>query len=135
MTQLLRALQQFHQKSEFNKLKEDGIYLSSSLNTIYVDPGYYTDPNAEVFTFWKPPEDEISEKSDIYIAGFIFFKLLTQLNSLEIQEIYDKKSLKAPVLRIVRKLSVYQNMNHKYHSNFQNEIFKYKVIPQRLNLK
>ena len=133
MIQLLRVLNVFHQHSKFGKLNEDTVYMSSSLNTVYVDPGFYVEDDLEISDYLNPPENQQSniknEKTDIYCAGFILIKFLTQSSSNEMQEIFNlkltPKTSPTVSLLIPRKFSSTQKF--PYFQNFQKELGKYKV--------
>lgn len=98
MRQILSALQCFHKQKryfEIGQLKESNIYLSSLMNTLYLDPGfYYNSEDLEDFEYLKSPENVSSPKSDIYSAGFIFFRMASGHSSIETQEIFNKREKK-----------------------------------------
>jgi serine/threonine protein kinase len=113
MKQVLLALQCFHKKNryfEIGVLKETNIYLSTLLDTVLIDPGFYYDEEKEevelheieqdkdgnIFPLYlKSPENESSPQSDIYAAGFIFFRLASGYSPEDIQQIYHKKEKKS----------------------------------------
>eukprot|EP01080_Neovahlkampfia_damariscottae_P003325 gene3325-5764_t len=149
MIQILRVMNLFHQNGKFGRLNEASVYLSSSYITVYIDPGFYIEDDIQNPDYLRAPEihqqsPRPNEKSDIYCAGFVLIKFLTQRNSKEMQQIFDLKisSPKSSSLlsAIPRKISLTPKYEkpHPYFNNFQKEIGKFKdslsIDPKILDL-
>eukprot|EP01080_Neovahlkampfia_damariscottae_P003208 gene3208-5524_t len=126
MVQLLSAIESRHTQSkyfEFGELREDNIYLSTLYNNLYLDPGIYFE-NQIYPSYFNPPENKISEKSDIYSLGFIFFRLITLMSPQEIENLFhdDFKSHRSK--SFIKK----KKKKFEYYFNAQNEITKLNSI-------
>jgi hypothetical protein len=91
MRQVLSVLEAYHKNSKHfgeGELTEDTIYLSSLYDKVFIDPGFYNELS-EIPNYLQPPEKEISEKSDIYMIGFLFVRMVSLLSSDKIQEFFN----------------------------------------------
>eukprot|EP01080_Neovahlkampfia_damariscottae_P006543 gene6543-10549_t len=126
MIQILSALQHLHSQNvffELGKLREVNIRISSYYNSIYLDTGFYL--SYEDFSpYYVAAEGIKSSESDIYAAGFIFFRLLTFYSPEKIQEIYDKKYNRGSVK------NVFQRKGADYVLNFKQELMSLKGTTQ-----
>jgi serine/threonine protein kinase len=122
MIQILSALQHLHSQQkcfEIGKLREKNIYLSNFYNKVYVDPGFYHGEGERYQNYYNAPEGSKSIQSDIYAAGFIFFRLLTFYTPNKIQEIFDKKYNRNSFGKLFQK-------KYDYVSNFKQELLHLK---------
>ena len=124
MIQISKAVHHFHQKSihfEIGNLREDNIYLSNFDTSIFVDEGFYYDENEIYSTYFDPPEDEASKKSDIYALGFILFRFMTLESSEEIEKypVVEKKNFKMK--------TIFKSQNNDVDSNLKDKLMKFKV--------
>ena len=88
----MSAIEEFHKNSKFfaeGELVEENLYIATMYDKIYIDPGFYCELN-EVPSYLQPPEGNIlSEKSDIYMLGFLFIRMISLLSTETIQELID----------------------------------------------
>ena len=125
MIQIFSALECRHSKSkyfEFGELREENIYLSTFYNNLYLDPGIYFE-NQIYPDYFNPPENKISEKSDIYSSGFIFFRLITLMSIEEIENLFHQNENKSPKSF----MNLKKKKKFEYFSKAQIEITKLKV--------
>jgi hypothetical protein len=124
MKQILLAVEQFHKKSkyfEIGKLTEKTIYVSLE-GRVSIDPGFYTDIDKKFPSYFKPPEDLVSENSDIFAVGLIFFRMMTLLKSNEIEKLFENQSTNG-------KLGVFKDFLKQtppYFTNMKKELLVMK---------
>ena len=124
MIQILSALQHLHSQNiffELGKLREDNIRISNFYNSIYLDPGFYLSKD-DFSPYFVAPEGIKSIESDIYSAGFVFFRLLTFYPPEKIQNIYDRKQIGGSIKNVFQKKIV-----NDYVANFKQELLVLKV--------
>eukprot|EP01080_Neovahlkampfia_damariscottae_P009078 gene9078-1173_t len=130
LIQTLFAFQEFHKKSSMFKLgqlSENIIYLSN-YNTVKVDPGIYNQKMTEEEyldncpVYLLPPEKIVSEKSDVFSIGMIFFRMISLLSAEETQKLFFVPNLyskKSPQRKKTTRMS-----NNRSSKSLRNSIEK-----------
>eukprot|EP01080_Neovahlkampfia_damariscottae_P009113 gene9113-1203_t len=144
MRQILLALEHFHKQKkyfEIGEFTEKKIYFSAMYGRVYVDHGFYNDEDIDEDDYpkyFEPPEQMVSEYSDIYAAGFIFFRLTTLYNSAKTQQIYDSKKRSGSIISIItenfQKRS--STTSKAYFANLKKSLLEFKTLydPSILNI-
>jgi hypothetical protein len=112
MRQVLSVLEAYHKNSKHfgeGELTEDTVYLSSLYDKVLIDPGFYNELS-EIPNYLQPPEKEISEKSDIYMIGFLFVRMISLLSTDKIQEFFDNTPKYSQTLQSPRVIAGQQNL-------------------------
>eukprot|EP01080_Neovahlkampfia_damariscottae_P005612 gene5612-9429_t len=89
--EMLSAMEEFHKNSKYfdeGELIEENIYIQTMYDKILIDPGFYNELN-EIPSYLQIPEEETSEKSNIYMLGFLFIRMISLLPIERIQELFD----------------------------------------------
>jgi hypothetical protein len=129
MNQIFSALSQRHSHSkyfEFGELREENIYLSKLYTRLYLDPGIYFE-NQSYPNYFNPPENKISDKSDVYSAGMVFFRLMTLLSVEEIQHLFVQNEINSKRRSFVKTVQEIIKKKKESHTNCQNELSKLTV--------
>jgi hypothetical protein len=129
MNQVFSALNQRHSQLkyfEFGELREENIYLSKLYSRLYLDPGIYFE-NQSYPNYLNPTEIKISDKSDIYSAGMVFFRLMTLLSVEEVQQLFVQNEIVSKGRNFVKTVQEKIKKKNESHTNCQNELSKLSV--------
>jgi hypothetical protein len=91
MRQVIYALEQYHNKNkyfEIGELKEENFYFSSNNAVIQIDPGIFTE-DKYLATYLTPPEKKTSKKSDIFVVGMIFFRMVSLMDLEDLEGLFS----------------------------------------------